>query len=158
MQALAGPDAGRCRFIQGSLQGRRSCWRASSLLSRPAPAVERQPIMDTVMLIELQDIKRHLRLDPLPDSETDPELESMLDAAVDHASQLIGRPIPWEAAEGSASSSEPELVFPPSVRAAILLIIGDLYENREGQVAGMTLEENPAVIRMLHFYRVGLGV
>tara|TARA_R110000765_G_scaffold213592_3_gene318643 strand:+ start:82 stop:426 length:345 start_codon:yes stop_codon:yes gene_type:complete len=114
--------------------------------------------MGTVMLIELEDIKRHLRLDPAPDSETDPELESMLDAAVDHASQLIGRPIPWEVAEGSSSSSDPDFIFPPSVRAAILLIIGDLYENREGQVAGVTLDENPAVIRMLHFYRVGLGV
>lgn len=114
--------------------------------------------MGTVMLIELEDIKRHLRLDLLPDSEADPELESMLDAAVDHASQLIGRSIPWHAPEGNIVASEPETIFPSSVRAAILLIIGDLYENREGQVAGVTLDENPAVIRMLHFYRIGLGV
>lgn len=103
-------------------------------------------------LPDLDDVKRHLRLDLDHDSETDPELQAFLDAAVDHASQFLGRPIPW------ADSESSEVPVPPSVRAAILLIVGDLYENREGAIVGVSRTDNPTVDRLLHFYRVGLGV
>jgi hypothetical protein len=102
-------------------------------------------------MITLPDVKAHLRLDPEPDSEIDPYLEGLLEAATDHASQYLGRPIPWEG-EGSDD------VFPASVRAAILLIVGDLHENREGVVTGTIVSVNPTAERLLHFYRVGLGV
>ena len=69
-----------------------------------------------------------------------------------HASQYIDRPIPWTDKAG-------ELVpVPPDVKAAILLIIGDLYENREGLIVGAIVATNPAVQNLLHFHRVGLGV
>lgn len=102
-------------------------------------------------MITLEDVKAHLRLDLEADSELDPQLEAMLAAAMDHASQYLNRPVPWEDAEG-------ELVFPDSVRAAVLLIVGDLHENREGVVTGTIVARNPTVDRLLHFYRVGLGV
>lgn len=69
-----------------------------------------------------------------------------------HASQYIDRPIPWADESG-------ELVpVPPDVKAAILLIIGDLYENREGQFVGVQVAENQTVQNLLHFHRVGLGI
>lgn len=102
-------------------------------------------------MISLDEVKTHLRLDLEPDSELDPYLEMLLAAATDHASQYINRPIPW----ATDTSSE---VFPDSLRAAILLIVGDLHENREGLIVGTSVARNPAVDRLLHFHRIGLGV
>lgn len=102
-------------------------------------------------MITLNDVKLHLRLDLEPGSELDPQLEAMLAAAIDHASQYLNRPVPWLDEEG-------EEVFPSSVRAAVLLIVGDLHENREGIITGTIVARNPTVDRLLHFYRIGLGV
>jgi|SRR5690554_2286595 len=104
------------------------------------------------MILTLEEMKTHLRLSLDPDSEIDPQLEDLEAAAVDYASQYLGRPLPWLDDDGLP------VVVPPSVRAALLLIIGDLYEHREGQIVGETIVDNPAVERLLHFYRVGLGV
>ena len=49
-------------------------------------------------------------------------------------------------------------MFPASVQAAVLLIVGDLYENREAVVTGTIVARNPTVDRLLHMYSVGLGV
>lgn len=43
---------------------------------------------------------------------------------------------------------------PASLKQAILLIIGDLYENREGSIIGVSRVDNPAVNALLHTYRV----
>jgi len=100
----------------------------------------------------LADLKWHLRLDPGPDTESDPQLQLILDSAVDHAEQYLGRSIPW------IDENSSEVPVPPSVRAAVLLIAADLHENREAQFVGVSVEDNPAVHRLLHFYRIGLGV
>lgn len=102
-------------------------------------------------MITLNDVKLHLRLDLEPDSELDPQLEAMLAAAIDHASQYLNRPVPWLDEDG-------EEVFPASVRAWILLKVGDLHENREGVITGVSVARNPTEDRLLHFYRIGLGV
>jgi hypothetical protein len=47
---------------------------------------------------------------------------------------------------------------PAAIKAACLLIIGDMYENREGAIVGTIHKENPAVQRLLHFYRIGIGI
>lgn len=96
-------------------------------------------------------MKKHLRL-CLNDAEENDHLDLITSAAVSHASQYIDRPIPWADESG-------ELVpVPPDVKAAILLIIGDLYENREGLIVGTIVATNPAVQNLLHFHRVGLGI
>ena len=100
----------------------------------------------------LADLKWHLRLDAEPDTESDPQLEAILAEAIDHAAQYLGRPIPWTTEESS------EVPVPASVRAAVLLIAADLHENREAQFVAVSVADNPAVHRLLHFYRVGLGV
>ena len=99
----------------------------------------------------LDQVKKHLRLCP-NDAEENDHLDLIISAAVSHASQYIDRPIPWTDKAG-------ELVpVPPDVKAAILLIIGDLYENREGLIVGTIVATNPAVQNLLHFHRVGLGI
>ena len=99
----------------------------------------------------LNQVKNHLRLYP-NDADENNHLELLIQAAVSHASQYLGRPIPWPDKDG-------ELVpVPPDVQAAILLIIGDLYENREGIVVGTIVAVNPTVQNLLHFHRVGLGI
>lgn len=110
------------------------------------------------MLISLETIKRHLRLDMDPDSELDPELERLYEAALDYASNYLGRPIPWSIENDSASSSSETMVFPKSVEQAILILIAEYFENREQNLVGTITAELPTVTRLLHFYRVGLGV
>lgn len=96
----------------------------------------------------IEQIKVQLRMEPDEQAPgLDDELQALLDDAVDYASQFLGRPIPW-----TEDSS-----VPGSVRRALLLIVSDLFNNREGQFVGVTAADNPAVVRMLHFYRVGLG-
>lgn len=99
------------------------------------------------MLISLDEIKLHLRLELGPDSEADPELEAMYSTALDYCENFLGRSIPW--------TSDNELNS--SVRSAMLLIIGDLYENREARTGG-EYSASSTVERLLHFHRVGLGI
>lgn len=96
----------------------------------------------------LDDLKRHLRIRV---SAEDQDLQEKLDAAIDHASQYLGRPIPW------SSEEESEVPVPASVRGAILIIAAELYANREQAVVGTTYTKIPVAENMMHFYRVGLG-
>ncbi|GHC19446.1 head-tail connector protein [Aidingimonas halophila] len=106
------------------------------------------------MLIPLETLKTHLRLDPDPDSELDAELERLLAVAVDHASQYLGRPIPWDDEDTSSS----EAIFPASVEQALLILVAEYFENREQHIVGSIIQENQTLQNLLHFYRVGLGV
>lgn len=99
------------------------------------------------MYISLATIKTHLRLDPDADSDTDAYLEGLYDAAADYCEKYLGQALPVDT-DG----------LNPSVRAAMLLIIGDLYENREGQVVGQSFSVNETVTNLLHFHRTGLGI
>lgn len=102
-------------------------------------------------VLTLDEIKAHLYLD-LSDTSKDSHLALLNDAAQDYASQYIGRAIPWVDDLGAPVD------VPASVRAALLLTIGDMFENREGLIVGVSAAPNPAVVNMLHFYRVGLGI
>lgn len=102
-------------------------------------------------VLTLTEIKEHLRLE-VADTSQDALLQRLGDAAEDYTSQYLGRPIPWLDSDGAI------VPLPVSVRAAMLLVVGDLFENREGQIVGASRADNPAVERLLHFYRVGLGI
>lgn len=97
----------------------------------------------------LADLKAHLRI---RHTQEDADLQMKLDAATDHASQFIGRAIPWADADGVVVD------VPNSVRLAILIIAAELYANREEAVVGAIYTKIPKAENMLHFYRVGLGV
>lgn len=100
-------------------------------------------------VLTLDEIKAHLRLDG---NEEDAHLTLLSEAAEDYAAQYLGRSLPW------LDDSGAPVPVPASVRAALLLVIGDLYENREGVMVGTIAAVNPTVERLLHFHRVGLGV
>lgn len=95
-------------------------------------------------IVTLEEAKAHLRVDG--DGE-DGDITLKLAAAEDHAAQFLNRPIPWTDAEGAT------VPVPASVKAAVLLILGDLYAVREGAVVGDTVVANPTVERLLMPFR-----
>lgn len=95
-------------------------------------------------IVTLQEAKAHLRVDGT-DDEADITLK--LAAAEDQVVQFLNRPVPWADAEGNA------VAVPASVKAAILLVLGDLYSLREGAVVGTIHAENPTVTLLLMPYR-----
>ena len=100
-------------------------------------------------VLTLPEVKAHLRVDH--DAE-DVLISGMIDAAEDYVSRYLERPLPWEDEDGRP------VPVPAAVRAAILLIVGDLYAHREAQFVGTSHAENPAVMRLLAPYRTNMGV
>jgi len=49
-------------------------------------------------------------------------------------------------------------VTPDAIKQAILLLVGDAYENRQASILVVSITENPAVVSLLHDYRVNMGV
>ncbi len=105
----------------------------------------------SAVVVPMSLLRQHLNLHP-DDTSQDELLESYLEAAVEFAAGYCNRTIPWHAPNGDQVS------VPKSIRQAILLLVGDFYENREGQITGMSRSDNPAVERLLHPWRIGLGV
>ena len=54
---------------------------------------------------------------------------------------------------GSGSPGDPAANIPQALKAAILLLVGDMYENREASGQGAMVVENPTVDRLLWPYR-----
>ncbi len=71
-----------------------------------------------MLSITLQDAKNHLRL---RHEEEDSLVLGLIEAAVDHCEGITNR-------DFSSDAGEP---MPPAVKAACLLLIGSLYENRQ---------------------------
>ena len=102
-------------------------------------------------VLTLDEIKQHLRME-LDDDSRDAELISLEAAAVDHAAQYIGRPIPWK------DEADQDVPVPASIKSAVKLFIADLDQHRENTVVGATFANRRAAENLLHFYRVGMGV
>lgn len=100
-------------------------------------------------ILTLQLIKTHLRIEQDEVFE-DEHLRFLGEAAEDIAANYIGRSIPWLVNDVE--------VCPAPLIGAMLMIVADLYVNREGAVVGGRFERNPAVDRILDQYRVGFGV
>ena len=90
-------------------------------------------------LISLSQAKSHLRVDI---AEDDALIQIYIDAAVDHISTLLNTP------------SVPNA---PAVKAAALLIIADLYENREAG-GEKQIKANPASMNLLYPFRKSIGI
>ncbi|AJQ86092.1 head-tail connector protein [Xanthomonas oryzae pv. oryzicola] len=82
-------------------------------------------------------------------------------AAASYAWTPVGAgrsPLPIEPAQVTSQDGDWPLLFtttpgpvPAALKAAILLLVGDLYANREASIQG--LSENPAVSRLLFPFR-----
>ena len=93
-------------------------------------------------MITLEQIKDHLRLEH-DDATEDDYLLQCRDAALDYVSQYLnGLPDP----------------MPKSVEVAALMIVADLYENREGQIVGLSVTPNGLVTAFLDRHRSQLGI
>ena len=95
-------------------------------------------------IVTLAEAKLHLRASTYVDSP-DPEdtlITLYMNAADDHIRNYLDREI---------------IPNKSAIKAAALLIIADLYENREG-AGEKEIKENPAVVRLLFPYRRNLGV
>lgn len=54
-------------------------------------------------------------------------------------------------------TGSPATLGDEDIVSGILLTLGDLWENREGQIVGVTTSINQTLDRILHFHRRGLG-
>ena len=107
-------------------------------------------------LIDLALAKQHLRADG---SDAEDEIIGVyLAAAQDAAEQFLGRKLYPEGA--TLPAEDPNgLVMPASVKAAILLTLGHLYENREAVNVGNIVTEMPmGAERLLWPYRTDIGL
>jgi len=104
-------------------------------------------------MIPLDIVKRHLRVEGDHD---DALVELYLAAAVDAAERYIGRPLYAERVPDDVDSG---LVITPSITAAILLITGHLYENREEVVTGTIATRLPMASESLMWpYRLDIAL
>lgn len=87
-------------------------------------------------MLTLIEVKQHLRIET---SDEDSLLHGYMDAAEASVADYLGIELPS--------------AMPAPVRAAILLRVGDLYENREGQT-DRPLHGNRTFERLLQPYRV----
>jgi hypothetical protein len=111
--------------------------------------------------IDLPTAKTHLRV---INTAEDTLIGLLIDAAEDNVSMLLDRPLDGSDLTVVETTTDPitlivtantPLVLKPSLEAAALLILGDLYENREAQAVGtkMQLTSNPTVERLINPYR-----
>lgn len=102
------------------------------------------------------------------DGSGDAQSYGLTDLQVDTVRNEI-RPVaggawPWgsrvkiEVTAGPNTGASPPVLPAPSVVAAIKLVLGDLYENREGGAIGVSYSMNPTVKALLAQHRHGLGM
>ena len=91
-------------------------------------------------MINLAEAKLHLRVDH---SEEDALIQSMIDAATQSVANHLDMHV---------DDMEDYIDMPAPVAAAILLRVGDLFENREA-VQDRSLYDNPTFARLLAPYR-----
>lgn len=97
-------------------------------------------------IVSLSEVKSHLKVDQ---SDEDTLIQVYIDASVDWIRNFLDTDIPGEL--------DSPVSTPASIKAAAFLIVGNLYENREG--AGKDeIKDNPAVKSLLFPYRKQMGV
>lgn len=103
-------------------------------------------------MISLADVKAHLRV---THDEEDGLIQSCLNASVLRVSNDIQQVIVAE----DATTKEGQIALNQVLRHAILLSVGDLYENRESVLSmGRQFSVNPTYDRLLAPYRAKMGV
>ena len=100
------------------------------------------------VLVNTNEAKQHLRVDGC---EEDVYIDTLINAAESHIESYLNRPLtPW-------TEDSPPAPIPTAVKQAALLIVGDLYANREAQ-SDKQYNINPTVQSLLHFHRLDMGL
>lgn len=95
-------------------------------------------VLTTGPLLTLAEAKQHLNVDS---EDQDTLVQSYVDAAVLAVLNEVDRPLVPQGAE-------------PVFKAAALLMLGDLYANREAVIIGTIVAVNPTVGNLLRPYRI----
>lgn len=111
------------------------------------------------MLLDLATVKLHLRV-------TEPDEDDLIGvyalAAEEFAMQFLGRNVyATQLALDTAAEVAPAspIVINAAIQAALLLIVGHLYANREDVVVGVSATQLPNGAQyLLQPYRTGMGV
>lgn len=108
-----------------------------------------------MMLISLDLARKHVRAD----DDDDDLLEQYLAAAQQTVVDYLNRPVYLSLTDlkEDTSGREPILVN-AAIRAAVLLITGNLYKQRETIVAGISVQEIPLAMDLLRPHRRINGV
>lgn len=110
-------------------------------------------------LIDIETAKLHLRAQ---DGEEDQLIALYLAAAEASAIEFLNRNVYATPAKMAEAAEPPEarpMVINAAIQAAVLLILGHLYSNRENSLVGVSAQELPMGAHSLLWpYRVGLGV
>nr|DAH83225.1 MAG TPA: head tail connector [Caudoviricetes sp.] len=114
------------------------------------------------MIVSYEIALQHLRAsDGTPESDL---IKLFIGAASEAACEFLGRKVYEDADALSAaildgSTGADPILLNDSIRAAVLLILGHLYANREDSVVGLTAIALPMGSRsLLQPFRVGVGV
>ena len=100
-------------------------------------------------MISIDTAKQHLRVDG---SDEDGLIQLYVEAATQAACDYLGRKVyaDQDALDADPDAGEHAMVITPSIRAAVLLILGDLYANRERHTSSITsvvLDRAQALLR-----------
>lgn len=98
------------------------------------------------MIVTLTEARNHLRI--ISTAEDD-QITLFIEAAETHIANFLNADVP------GLSDSPPAV--PAPIKAAALLIVGDLFDNRSAQVE-KPLSENRAVVALLMPYRQEMGI
>ena len=90
-------------------------------------------------VVTLSEAKLHLRV-------TQNAEDSLITAYIAAAEEYVGKFL-----------NQQNYPITAPIRAAILLTVSDLYENRNG-ASDRDIKENPAVMRLLYPYRKEIGI
>lgn len=106
------------------------------------------------MLLDLATVKLHLRV---TESDEDALIDVYATAAEEFAMQFLGRTIYADATAQGADTAG--IVINSAIQAALLLIVGHLFANREDVVVGVSATQLPNGAQyLLQPYRSGMGV
>lgn len=97
-------------------------------------------------IITLAEAKAHLRL---TSTDEDGLVRLFIQSATTEVENYLNRDIP--VVTGTTAT------YPAPIKAATLLLVSDLFENRDG-ASDKVLIQNAAIQRLLYPYRDGLGV
>lgn len=98
------------------------------------------------MVVTLSEAKLHLRV---TGTSEDSLISLLIQAATDRVENFINQQIP--------GAYDSPVSTPASIKAAVLLMVGDMFENREAG-GEKTYNINPTVKALLYPYRVELGI
>lgn len=114
------------------------------------------------MLVDLATLKLHCRVDA---SDEDTLITAYGEAADERVASYLNRNIyatqqALDAAVTAGTAGDDPMVVNDSVKAAVMLLVGHLYANREAVVeAKIEMQELPmGVMFLLTPYRVGMGL